>query len=339
MSITRDDVARLAGVSSATVSYVVNNGPRPVSDETRQKVIQAIELLNYQPSSVARSLKTKKTATIGVIVSDILNPILSAVAKGIEDAILPQNYNMILCNSDEDPDRELIFLNMLLSKQVDGIILLPTCENQRLLFSIVEQRKIPIVLLDRQIVGLPVDCLLFENYSGVYQVTQHLIELGHRRIAFIGLPRRLTPGQERALGYERALHDAGIPFIPDLMVEGGFKAEEAYELVRAIFNLSDPPTALMVSSNRLLNGVLQYAKDNNLCIPKDFSLAVFDDIPYYSYYTPSTTAIHTNAEDFGCKAASLLESQIYDERPHEQRIIRFPVELIIRESTVALQVL
>jgi DNA-binding LacI/PurR family transcriptional regulator len=337
MSVTRNDVARLAGVSTATVSYVVNNGPRPVSEETRQKVLQAIKSLEYQPSAVARSLKTKKTTTIGVIVSDILNPILSAIAKGIEDAILPQNYNMILCNSDEDPVREFTFLHMLLAKQVDGIILLPTCENQRFLFFLVEQKKMPIVLLDRQIEGLTVDSLLFENYFGAYQATQHLINLGHKRIGLVGLPRCLTPGQERTLGYDRALRDAGIPYCPDLVVEGGFKAEKAYELARTIIELPDPPTALIVSSNQLLNGVLHYAKDHHLSIPKDFSLVVFDDVPFYSYCTPSITAIHTDADGFGRQAASMLESQIHGEKPHLPRTIRFPFDLILRESTIVLE--
>jgi DNA-binding LacI/PurR family transcriptional regulator len=336
MSVTRDDVARLAGVSAATVSYVVNNGPRPVSEDTRQRVLQAIELLGYHPSAVARSLKTKKTTTIGIIVSDILNPFLSAVAKAIEDAILPRNYSMILCNSDEDPEREHLFLNMLLAKQVDGIIMLPTCENKSFLFSLVEQRRIPIVLLDRQIEGLNVDCLLFDNFSGAYQATQHLIQQGHRRIAFFSLPRRLTPGHERAQGYDQALREAGLSYDPNLVVEGGFKAQEADDLAKKIFGLPDPPTALMVSSNRLLTGVLRYAKEHKLCIPDNFALAVFDDIPHYAYFTPSITAVRVDADGYGRMAATLLEEQIHDEGPRTPRTIRFPVELVIRESSTQL---
>jgi DNA-binding LacI/PurR family transcriptional regulator len=338
MSVTRDDVARLAGVSAATVSYVVNNGPRPVSEATRQKVLQAIDLLGYHPSAVARSLKTKKTTTIGVIVSDILNPFLSTVAKAIEDAILPRNYSMILCNSDEDPEREYLFLNMLLAKQVDGIILLPTCENKRFLFSLVEQRRIPIVLIDRCIEGLSVDCLLFDNISGAYQATQHLIQQGHRRIAFFSLPRRLTPGHERAEGYDQALREAGLSFDPTLVVEGGFKAQEAYDLAKQILEMPIPPTALMVSSNRLLTGILKYAKEYKLCIPDDFALAVFDDIPHYAYITPSITAVRVDADGFGRNAASLLEEQIRGEGTHSPRIIRFPVELVVRESSTRLLV-
>jgi DNA-binding LacI/PurR family transcriptional regulator len=338
MSITRNDVARLAGVSSATVSYVVNNGPRPVSEDTRQKVLEAIDKLGYQPSAVARSLKTKKTTTIGVIVSDILNPVLSAVAKGIEDAILPLGYNMILCNSDEDPERELTFLNMLLSKQVDGIILLPTCDNKKFLYTLINQHNFHIVLLDRQIEGLFADTLLFDNVSGAYQATRHLIELGHRRIGFINLPTNLTPGHQRALGYKSALDEASIPYDAALVVAGGFKAENSQNLAEKIFNLPNPPSAILVSSNRLLNGVLEYVKIHGLKIPEDVALVVFDDIPYYSYFTPSITAVGVDADEFGRKAASLLKEQMIDDGSHQAKVIITPVQLFKRESTIGVRV-
>lgn len=330
-------MAKLAGVSSATVSYVVNNGPRPVAEVTRQKVLEAINKLGYQPSAVARSLKTKRTTTIGVIVSDILNPILSAVAKGIEDAIFPLGYNIILCNSDEDPERELTFLNMLLSKQVDGIILLPTCDNINFLFSLITQHHLPIVLLDRQIEGLLVDTLLFDNVSGAYQATRHLIELGHRRIGFISLPNNLTPGYQRAIGYERALREANIPYDATLVITGSFKAENSQNLAEKILRLPDPPSAILVSSNRLLNGILEYIKIHGLKIPEDVALVVFDDIPYYSYFTPSITAVGIDPDEFGRKAANLLKEQIIEDGSHQARVMITPVQLFIRESTIGVR--
>jgi len=160
----------------------------------------------------------QKNVDDGVIVSDILNPVFSAVAKGIEDEILPLSYGMILCNSDEDPDRELTFLNMLLSKQVDGIILLPTGENVRFLLSLAAE-KFPLVLLDRLIEGMEVDHLLFDNETGAYQATRHLLEQGHKRIGLVSLPMNLTPGRERVSGYDRALRDAGLPYDPALVLK------------------------------------------------------------------------------------------------------------------------
>jgi DNA-binding LacI/PurR family transcriptional regulator len=263
--------------------------------------------------------------------------VLSAVAKGIEDAILPLGYSMILCNSDEDSNRELTFLNMLISKQVDGIILLPTCENINFLFYLITQQNMHMVLLDRQIEGLPVDTLLFDNVSGAYQATRHLIELGHRRIGFINLPHHLTPGSQRATGYERALAEASIPYDNSLIVEGGFKAEKGQNLAEEIFNHPDPPSAILVSSNRLLNGVLEYIKTRRLRIPEDVALVVFDDIPYYSYFTPSITAVGVDPDEFGRKAAALLKEQMIENGNHQTKLILTPVKLFIRESTTGVR--
>lgn len=162
--ITRDDVARFAGVSSATVSYVVNNGPRPVAEATRHRVLRAIEQLDYHPSAVARSLKTRRSGTIGLIIPDILNPIHATVAKAIEDGLLAAHCNVVLCNSDEDPARELAYLRMLRSKQVDGMILFPTAKNHAMLLKLSESGK-PIVLMDRQVAGLAADCVLLDISS------------------------------------------------------------------------------------------------------------------------------------------------------------------------------
>jgi len=333
MPITRNDVAKLAGVSTATVSYVINNGPRPVSEETRQKVLAAIDELGYQPSEIARSLKTKRTTTIGVVVSDILNPILSAIAKSIEDTILPMGYNMILCNSDENPERELTFLRMLVSKQVDGILLLPTGENIDYIINQIIKKNKAIVLMDRNIEVLASDSILFDNVSGAYQATKHLIELGHKRIGFIGLPCNLTPGCERKEGYEKAHKEAGIPIDSELVLEGSFKATEGHRLVEMLMNKKHPPSALLVSSNRLLEGVLQYVKEDHLSIPEDLALIVFDDVHHFSYFTPSITAVDCDKELFGREAALLLRARITNDVSNGSQVIRIPCQLVIREST------
>jgi DNA-binding LacI/PurR family transcriptional regulator len=333
MSVTRDDVARLAGVSSATVSYVVNNGPRPVSEETRKKVQKAIEILRYQPSSIARSLKTKRTTTIGLVVSDILNPVVSGIAKGIEDCILERGWNMILCNSDEDPERELRFLKMLVSKQADGIILQPTGGNIDFLDLLVNNRKIPVILLDRQLKELSVDCILFENEEGTYQATRHLIDMGHKRIALITLPRDLTPGFERVAGYVWAHEEAGIQVDPMLITEGSFKADTQV-MKETLFENENPPTALLACSNRLCASFLRYAKERNIRIPQDLALAVFDDISYYSYITPSITAVAVDIVEFGQEAGQLLIDRINCKKEVcDPKIVRLPCTLMVREST------
>jgi LacI family transcriptional regulator len=332
MPITRNDVAKLAGVSTATVSYVVNNGPRPVSEGTRQKVLRAIQQLGYQPSAVARSLKTKKTCTIGIIISDILNPLLAFIAQSIEDELLPADYNLILCNTKELPERELAYLKMLISKQADGVIILPTGANRNILFSMIESGK-HMVLLDRVIEGLDVDYVLFDNEDGAYAAVRHLISLGHSRIGMINLPPELTPGAGRLRGYERALHDAGLDIDRTLVKSGSFTAQEAHSLAHDLLSLDNPPTALFASSNRLARGVLQLVKERQLRMPNDLALCVFDDVGYYSHITPSITAVAHDYRQSGREAARLLMERIDGCDDCPARVVTLPYELHVREST------
>ena len=334
MGITRKDVARLADVSTATVSYVVNDGPRSVSPETRQRVLWAIDQLGYQPNAIARSLVTKKTNTIGFIIPDILNPVHAAIAKSFEDALRTADYSLILGNSDETPEVELTYLRVLLSKEVDGIALNPTGENRRFLFSLTESGK-HLVLLDRQLEGLNVDCVLFDNVVGTRQAVHHLIELGHSRIGLINLSRHLTPGRERLEGYERALLEAGIKVEPALIVEGDFKAQKGEDLIKELLQVHPPPTALFVSSNRLMRGVLRVIKQRQLRMPEDIAVAAFDDVGYYEDRTPSITAVSTSVAEFGYEAARLLIERLSGKYSGEPRTLRVPCELKIRESTVS----
>lgn len=332
MAITRDDVAKLAGVSSATVSYVINDGPRPVSEETRQRVLQAIERLSYHPNVIARSLKTQKTYMVGIIVSDILNPTLASIEKSIEDLFLQLNYSLTICNSDESPEREKMWLDVLRSRRADGIILLPTGSNIPELFATAEA-GFPLVLLDRQVEGLPADAVLFDNENGAYQAVSHLISLGHTQIGLLNLPVSLTPGLGRLRGYERALADHGIPINPTLIKEGSFKAQDGSSLAGALLDLAPRPTALLVASNRLAQGVLEQVKARGLRIPGDLSLVVFDDVAYYSFTTPSITAVATDAKEFGAKAVQFMIERINGRYSGPPRTLLSPFSLKIREST------
>ena len=335
MGITRKDVARLAGVSTATVSYVVNNGPRPVSEATRKKVLWAIEELNYRPSAIARSLVTKKTNSIGFILPDILNPIHAAIAKAFEDALRSADYSLFIGNSDESPELEEAYLSDLLSKEVDGIALTPTGGNRSLLLSVIESTK-PLVLLDRQLEGIDTDSILFGNVVGTRQAVRHLIELGHSRIGLINLSRSLTPGRERLEGYEQALLEAGIGIEDDLIVEGSFKAQRGGVLAASLLAISPPPTALFVSSNRLMYGVLSMVKERGLRVPQDLALAAFDDLGDYANRTPSITAVATSVADFGSEAARLLIERVTGAYTGEPRHVRIPCALQVRESTVGI---
>jgi len=333
MTITRDDVAKLAGVSPATVSYVMNNGPRPVSDETRQRVLLAIDQLNYHPNTIARSLKTKITNNAGVIVSDILNLTLTSIEESIEDLFIQQNYIMTICHTDESPERERMWLDLLRNRRVDGIILLPTGGNRSLLFSTVES-GLPLVLLDRQIEGLRADSVLFDNEAGAYMAVDHLISQGHTKIGLLNLPVSLTPGQGRLRGYQRALTDHGIHIHPEYIKEGSFKAQEGPTLASELLDIDPPPTALLVSSNRLAQGVLEQVKLRGLSIPQDLAICTFDDMAYYSFFNPTITAISTDAREFGAVAVQYLIDRINGIYSGPPRTYLVPCHLNVRESTI-----
>lgn len=339
--VTRDDVARLAGVSSATVSYVINNGPRPVARHTQQNVLEAIRKLGYEPDGVARSLATSRTRTIGFIVPDILNPAHTAITRALGDALWGADYSLSLANSDENPERELSYLRAFRGKGVDGVALTPCGGNRAALFALHEAGR-PLVLLDRQIEGLPADCVLFENREGTRAAVEHLIELGHRRIGLINLPAALTPGRERRDGYLDALAAAGIRSDPALICEGGFKGggdcpgrrSEGRLLAADLLAQAEPPTALFVSNNRLMRGVLHLLRERGLQVPDDLALATFDDMEYYEDMTPSITAVGTSLQDFGRQVARLLLEKIErGQNGRAPRIVRVPQQLNIREST------
>jgi DNA-binding LacI/PurR family transcriptional regulator len=311
MSITRDDVARLAGVSPATVSYVINNGPRPVAVETRKRVLAAIERLNYHPNTIARSLKTQKTFTAGIVITDILNPTLASIEKSIEDLLIQQDYSLTVCNSNESPERELMWLNTLRDHRMDGVILLPTGANRPRLFAI------------------------FDNEGGAYQAVNHLIALGHTRIGLLNLPGELSPGQGRLRGYTRALRDAGLPFLPQLVREGSFIAQEGFMLAGEL--LDARPTALFVSSNRLAQGVFEQIKARHLIMPDDLALCTFDDVAYFNFFTPSITAVSADPQEFGVKAVQFLIERIEGTYQGEPRTYLVPCHLVARESTIGMQ--
>jgi LacI family transcriptional regulator len=335
MSVTRKDVARLAGVSTTTVSYVVNHGPRPVTEKTEHKVLVAIDQLSYRPSAIARSLVTKRTDTIGFVLPDIMNPIHAGIAKAFEDALRSAGFSLIIGNSDETPEVERVYLNNFLSRELDGIALTPTGENINLLLPLVDSGQ-HVVLLDRLIDGLHVDCVLFDNLVGASQVVRHLIELGHTRIGLINLSRSSTPGRERLDGYRKALFEAGIQLDPQLIVEGGFKAQEGEGLIGLLLALDLPPTAIFVSSNRLMDGVLRVIKQRRIRVPEELALATFDDLGFYSNQTPSTTAVATSNAEFGTEAARLLIERVRGTYTGAPRVVRIPCVLKVRESTVGI---
>jgi DNA-binding LacI/PurR family transcriptional regulator len=311
---------------------VVNNGPRPVSAETRQKVLWAIEQLDYTPSTIARSLKTQKTYAIGLIISDVLNPFLAFVAKSAEDLLLARHYSLTVCNSGESAERERVWLQKLRERRVDGLILLPTGGNRSLLLTMLKAGQ-KLTLIDRRVEGVSADCVLIDNEGGAYEMIQHLLDLGHTRIALLNLPHNLAPGQGCLRGYRRALRDAGIPFSAQLVREDSFTAENSYALSGELLDLDPAPTALFAASNRLAEGVLRQVKARGLRLPDDLALGVFDDVPYYGFFEPSITAVAVDGRALADKAVQFVIDRIDGEYAGEPRTVHIACCLQVREST------
>jgi DNA-binding LacI/PurR family transcriptional regulator len=226
-----------------------------------------------------------------------------------------------------------MWLEMLRDRRMDGLIVLPTGGNRSFLFTMVEESEQHLVLIDRQIEGLKADTVLFDNEAGAYEAVHHLIDLGYDRIGLLNLPSSLTPGQGRLRGYERALRDGGLPFRPQWAREGSFKAQEGPRLVRDLLDQDPPINAIFVSSNRLAQAVLQEVKARGLRMPDDIAMCVFDDVPYFSFFNPSITAVSVDMSDFGEKTVKFLIERINGTYKGEPRLARVACTLNIREST------
>ncbi|MEM8862976.1 MAG: LacI family DNA-binding transcriptional regulator, partial [Chloroflexota bacterium] len=269
------EVAKRAGVSTATVSRVLANKPH-VRPEVRDKVLAAVAELDYRPNRVASSLRKQTAKVIGLLVSDIRNPFFTAVARAIEDIALANGYSLFLCNTDEDPEKERLYLNNLISENAAGIILSPTSE-QADDFADLLDGSIPVVTIDRQINDLPIDAVMGDNFKSAYKLTSHLIEQGYKSIgAIIGLKHSST-GRERMNGIRAALLDAGLPVDPDHFAYVHPREKEGFAEMTRILNLADPPKAMITGNSRLTIGVVDAIKKAGLELRKDVALAGFDE--------------------------------------------------------------
>ncbi|MCS7201400.1 MAG: LacI family transcriptional regulator [Dictyoglomus sp.] len=328
---TMKDVAKLAGVSVSTVSHVINK-TRHVEEETKKKVLSAIKELGYRPNIVARSLRKKTTHTVGLIVSNITNLFYPEVVRGVEDTLLNYKYNLILCNSDENIDKEREYIEVLYSKQVDGIIITPSKSTEtRKNLEIFISQNIPVVLVDRRIKGIDTDVVLVDNISGTFLATEYLINLGHKRIGIITGPLDTTTGKERLEGYLQALDKNKIPRDDSLIKEGDFKRDGGYIKGKELLSLEDPPTAIISSNNLMTLGLISAIQELELKIPDDLSVISFDDMEWFKYFSPSITAIYQPSYELGKNAGLLLLERLRRRRKKAKEVI-LPTKLIIRES-------
>jgi len=324
------DVADKAGVSVSTVSHVINE-TRFVSHDTRRRVLSAMDELNYQPNKLASSLrrKDKRTQTLGLLVPDSMNPFFTEALRGVEDACFKANYNVFLCNSDNKPEKELEYLEALISKQIDGIILISTGTQDSL--ELLNHHKIASVLVDRELGQNTCDSVMIDNELGGQIATQYLVDLGHSRIACITGPNFLTPSAKRVHGYRKTMKNNGLPPNEAWVVPGDFRPQSGYVGMNILLSLADPPTAVFACNDLMAIGAMHAVHEQNLTIPDQVSIIGFDDIMFASYTMPPLTTVAQPSYEMGLTAAKILINHLSDPGARTRQEILEP-SLVIRES-------
>jgi LacI family transcriptional regulator, fructose operon transcriptional repressor len=326
---TIKDVARLAGVSVATVSRVLSDHSY-VRDEVRWRVQKAIAELSYRPNRVARSLRAQRSKFIGLIISDIENPFYTALVRAVEDVAYARQYSLLLCNSDEDPEKERVYIEFMRDEQVAGVIASPTAENLTSLQVLIDA-KIPVVAVDRRAKQTPVDTVMLDHAKSAYLLAKHLVEQGHTRIGMVIGNTTTTSGRERKRGFLKALKEAGVTPDSALMREVKPMEEAGFQAALGLLSLPNPPTALFIGNNLLTVGALKAIQHKKLRIPKDISLVGHDELPWMSLLSPGITVVAQPVYDLGRQAVDLLMARIKgDEQP--PREIKLDPTLIIRQS-------
>jgi DNA-binding LacI/PurR family transcriptional regulator len=327
---TAKDVAERAGVSFATVSRVINNR-ESVSPEIRDKVQQAIKALGYRPSRAAQLLRAKRGHVLGLIISDIQNPFFTAVARGIEDVAYQHGYSLILCNTDEDSDKEQLYLDVMRAEAVAGVILATTVEDNPSVGRLVEN-GIPVVAIDRHLNDPNIDSVMVDSVQGTLEAMSHLIDMGHRRIGLICGPKTITTMCERHAGYILAHQQHGLSLSPELMRFGSLKQAGGYACAQELLQLPSPPTALFAANNLMALGALHAIHERGLGVPQDISIISFSDMPWASLLQPPLTVIAQPDYELGQKAAELLLERL--DKPYKPvSSLQLGLQMIVRSST------
>ncbi|SFH84550.1 transcriptional regulator, LacI family [Collimonas sp. OK307] len=326
---TIKDVARTAGVSYTTVSHVLNQ-TRPVSADARARVLAAVESLAYVPSALARSLKSKATGSIGLIIPNNTNPYFSEVARGIEDSCYAAGYSVILCNSDDDPAKQRDYLNVLLTKRCDGLIVATLAQTDG---ELLHKMKVPTVLLDRAPKDMAIDLVAVDNAAGGALAAAHLLSLGRRRIACIGGPQDIAISRERIGGLRQTLLAAGAELPETLLAYADFTSAGGYLAARNLLALSEAPDAIFCCNDLMAIGALRAAAERGIAVPEALAVVGFDDIDLAQFVHPTLTSVAQNTRRLGQLTAECLLQRIATPDRPLQRISIAP-ELHIRDSTV-----
>ncbi|MDQ4045237.1 MAG: LacI family transcriptional regulator [Chloroflexota bacterium] len=333
------DIARRAGVSISTVSRVINQTV-PVDPSTEERVRAAIQELHYRPNLLARSFRRRVTHTIGLLVPDNSNPFFAELARVIEDVGFETKYNVILCNSDLSEQKQSEYIDVLLAKRVDGMILISTglisSETGVDAVARIHEAGVPCVVIDRDLGDYPVDQILVDNDEGGYLAGKHLVDLGHRRLACVVGPSDLTPSAGRIAGYRKALEDVGLAVSEDLVVQGNGRHDGGITAVEQLLHRDAQFSAIFAFNDVMAVGAIGALQRSGLRVPDDISVIGFDGIPMAAAVCPSVTTVAQPITEMGRLGVDLLLRRVRDPDMPFERIV-LPTRLIPRESTAAIE--
>jgi len=328
MKVTIYDVAKKAEVSIATVSKVINNRGK-ISSVTKEKVLQVMAELNYQPSAVASALTGKRTHTIGLLIPDISNPFFSSIARSIEDRAHQLGLSIIMCSTDYNHEKESKYIELLLRKQVDGLILSSGFSNDELLQKLISE-KIPIAMIAQHTPSISLNMVSIDDYKGGYLATDHLLSLGHYSIGLIG--EKVLSSNLRLYGYRDALLANGLEVNDEYIIRTDASVANGRLAATALINSANPPTAIFAVNDLLAVGAVQVILEKGLKIPDDISIVSFDNTILSKTTVPALTSIAQPVEEMGVKIVDILIDEMNNPKDKKEQITYVP-ELIIRGST------
>lgn len=331
MKITIKDIAQLAGVSTTTVSKILNNKDESISEGTRARVKQIMQEHNYTPNNIARTLVTKRSYCIGVVIPDIRNTFFPELIRGIEDTAHQLNYNLIICNTDDDIQKQNKYLDILHKRMVDGIILTASQEEQN---QEIFNSNLPLVLVDRDIpIGNPVGKIMVDNQKGGYMATSYLADKGCKNIVFLSGTQNSVPSKDRYLGYLKAMAEHGLN--ADKMEHfGNFKSEFGLEKMQQLLKQGQKVDGVFCASDVIAIGAIKAIKEFGLRVPQDIKVVGFDDIYFAQYLEPPLTTIAQPIYEIGATSARLLIDYIEDKTQDKDQVILLDTKLVERESAL-----
>ncbi|WP_209561618.1 LacI family DNA-binding transcriptional regulator [Frigoribacterium sp. PvP032] len=327
-AVTIKDVAQRAGVSPATVSRVLSGNPA-TSAESRQQVEQAVRELDFRPNAQARALRSTRSDTVGLLVSDVRNPFFADLAHTIEQGLLELGYVTLLGNANENREQQDRYLDTLISRRVDGVIVAPQGGDSASIDALLT-RDVPTVFVDRTIPGVDVPSVTTDSGPGIRAAVRHLAELGHVRVGYIAGPQSVSTGRERLESWTSAVAESGLSDDAALVHLGDFQSASGSEGVHALFSLDEPPTAILAADSLMAVGAIAMLHRLDLRIGEDVAVVAFDDVEWFSLLDPALTVIAHSVDEMGRRAVELLQEVIAGRRPDS---VTLPSELVVRASS------